>query len=177
MLTVDKFVVNLKRPNHPDAVSIGVDTKNEKQRYVLSNGGMNNISCLPIENFDSDIQNYVQDLIKQKALYLKRDMKPLKIEGGKSIYHYSFTLNDTQEAMQKAKKIYFSNTFIRWQRTNEMSDIDAQKKLALTAQEFHQFREDELPISPSLLSKLSEVTGLSKSFWQNKLTRHTESDL
>jgi hypothetical protein len=41
--------------------------------------------------------------------------------------------------------------FIRWQRTHQLSDKQAQGKLGLTAKEFHLFREDELAITDVLI--------------------------
>jgi hypothetical protein len=64
--------------------------------------------------------------------------------------------------------VYFSSTFIRWQRSNKRSDEDARIKLGFTADEFHQFREDELTISEDLMAKLAEITGIPLQFWKNK---------
>lgn len=64
--------------------------------------------------------------------------------------------------------MYFSSIFIRWQRTHKISDKCAQGKLGLTSDEFHLFREDELPITQNLIDKLAEVTGSSKQFRQNR---------
>ena len=58
--------------------------------------------------------------------------------------------------------------FIRWQRTNQISDKCAQDKLGLTANEFHKFREDELPITTNLINKIVEITGGSRQLWKNR---------
>lgn len=56
-----------------------------------------------------------------------------------------------------------------------MSDEDARKKLGLTTEEFHQFREDELNISEGLMDKLAEVTGSSIQVWKNLRDRKKRS--
>lgn len=71
--------------------------------------------------------------------------------------------------------MYFSSLFIRWQRTHQLSDKQAQKKLELNADEFQQFREDELTITNSLINKLAEVTGTPKKFWQNRWEQKKKS--
>tara|TARA_B110000495_G_C22855458_1_gene498810 strand:- start:274 stop:513 length:240 start_codon:yes stop_codon:yes gene_type:complete len=63
--------------------------------------------------------------------------------------------------------MYFLNTFVRWQRSHQLSDKHAEVKLGLSSDEFRQFREDELNISEDLMAKLAEITGSSVQFWIN----------
>jgi len=169
MLSVKKFISSLELPNHADALFVGVDSKDDKQLYVIGNGGLGNINCAPIESFQEEIKTHVLEMISQSELYLKQDEKPIRIGHGKSIYSYSLkSVENLSQASSTVHKMYFSSLFIRWQRTHQMSDECAQDKLGLTADEFHKFREDELPITTSLINKLAEVTGGSKQMWQNR---------
>ena len=54
MLTVEKFKERLERLNHPDWLLVGVDSKDENQLYLLSNDGMANINCAPIEQYAAE---------------------------------------------------------------------------------------------------------------------------
>lgn len=109
-------------------------------------------------------------MITQELLYLKPDGKSLRIGQGHSIYCYTLKLDeDLPQAAKGSRSIYFSSLFIRWQRTHQLSDKQAQEMLGLTAKEFHLFREDELAITQYLINKLAEVTGVSEQFWQNRL--------
>lgn len=176
MLTVEKFKARLERPNHPDWLLVGVDSKDEKQLYLLSNGGMGNINCAPIEQYVVEIKTYVLEMISQSELYLRQDEKPVRIGHGKSILSYSLkSVDNLSQANSTIHKMYFSSLFIRWQRTHKISDKCARDKLELTADEFHKFREDELPITPSLINKLAEVTGGSKQMWQNRWEQKQEN--
>jgi hypothetical protein len=169
MLTVEKFKVRLKMPNHPDWLLVGVDSKDEKQLYLLSNGGMGNINCAPIEQYAAEIKTCAREMILLGELFLKENEKSVRIGHGRRVYSYSLKLADNfSQASSTAHKMYFSSLFIRWQRTQQISDKCAQGKLGLTADEFHKFREDELPITPSLINKLAEVTGGSKQMWKNR---------
>jgi len=170
MLTVEKFKARLERPNHPDWLHVGVDTIDESQLYIIVNGGMGNINCAPIEQYVAEIKNCAREMITQELLYLKPDGKSLRIGQGHSIYCYTLKLDeDLPQAAQGSRSIYFSSLFIRWQRTHQLSDKQAQEMLGLTAKEFHLFREDELAITQYLINKLAEVTGVSEQFWQNRL--------
>jgi hypothetical protein len=169
MLTVNKFKRRLIRPNHPDWLLVGVDSKNDHQLYLLSNDGMANINCAPIECYAEEIKIYAQEMIKQGELFLKENEESVRIGNGRSVYVYSLKPNSNNlEADLNSKKVYFSSTFIRWQRSNKLSDEDARIKLGLTTDEFHQFREDELTISEDLMARLAEITGIPLQFWKNK---------
>lgn len=176
MLTAEKFKARLIRSNHPDRLLVGVDSKDDKQLYIIGNGGLGNINCAPIESFQEEIKTYVLEMISQSELYLKQDEKPVRIGHSKRIYSYSLKSPDNlSQAISTVPKMYFSSLFIQWQRTHQVSDKCAQDKLGLTFDEFHQFREDELPITPSLIDKLVEVTGGSKQFWQNRWLQQKRS--
>jgi hypothetical protein len=168
MLTVNKFKRRLIRPNHPDWLLVGVDSKNDNQLYLLSNGGMANINCAPIESYAIEVKDCVRKMISVGELFVKEDEKPLRIGYGRSVYAYSLKSNsNTLQSGLANQKVYFSSTFIRWQRSHQLSDEIARAQLGLTADEFHQFREDELTITPDFINKLAEVTGASLQFWQN----------
>lgn len=167
MISVEELKVNLKRPYHPDSLHIAVD--DDSQLYILSNDGMANINCAPIERYAPEIKNCALKMIKQGELYLKAHEKSLRIGQGKSLYCYTVKLDeDLAKAKPSTRRIYFSSLFIRWQRTHQLSDKDAQEKLGLTAKNFQLFREDELLMTQALINKLAEVTGVSEQFWQNR---------
>ncbi|MFT5756899.1 MAG: hypothetical protein ACI9LM_001624 [Alteromonadaceae bacterium] len=169
MLSVEKFTSRLIRPNHPDWLHVGVDSKDESQLYIIVNGGMANINCSPIELYAPEIKNCALKMIKQGELYLKEHEKSLRIGQGKSLYSYTVKLDeDVVKAETSTRRIYFSSLFIRWQRTHQLSDKHAQEKLGLTAKEFELFREDELVMTQALINKLAEVTGVSEQFWKNR---------
>jgi hypothetical protein len=168
MLSVEEFKVRLVRPNHPDWLLVGIDANDDSQLYILSNGGMANINCAPIELYAIEIKNCAQKMIAQGELSLKENEKSVRIGNGRSVYSYSLKSNTGDSQVNAAsQKVYFSSSFIRWQRSHQISDEDAREKLGLTADEFHQFREDELTISEDLMAILAEVTGSSLQFWQN----------
>jgi hypothetical protein len=169
MLTIEKFKARLARSNHPDWLHIGVDSKDESQLYIIVNGGMANINCAPIELYPLEIKACALNMITQELLYLKANEKSLRIGQGHSLYCYTLKLDeDLPQAEPIVRSIYFSSLFIRWQRTHQLSDKHSQEKLGLTAKEFHLFREDELSITPALINKLAEVTGVSEQLWQNR---------
>jgi hypothetical protein len=168
MLTVEQFKRRLLRPNHPDWLLVGVDANDGSQLYILSNGGMANINCAPIELYADEIKHCAQEMILLGELFIKEGDKSLRIGHGRSVYSYSLKSNtDDSQVNATGQKVYFSSTFIRWQRSHQLSDEDAREKLELTADEFHQFREDELTISEDLMAILAEVTGSSLQFWQS----------
>jgi len=168
MLTVEKFKARLKRPNHPDWLLVGVDSKDEKQLYLLSNGGMNNINCAPIEQYAAEIKTCAREMILLGEMFLNENEKSVRICHGRSVYSYALKSNIYDSHVNAAsQKVYFSSILIRWQRSHQLSDEDVREKLGLTADEFHQFREDELTISEDLIAILAEVTGSSLQFWQN----------
>tara|TARA_R110002012_G_scaffold52191_1_gene134119 strand:+ start:20662 stop:21183 length:522 start_codon:yes stop_codon:yes gene_type:complete len=169
MLTVEKFKARLERPNHPDWLFVGVDSKDENPLYLLSNDGLNNINCATIEQYAAEIKNCVLSMVAQGELHLNSNEKPLRIGQGRSIYSYTLKSDeDLSQAVSQSRNIYFSSLFIRWQRTYKLSDERAREMLGLTAKEFHQFREDELEITQDLINKLAEVTGSSRQIWQNR---------
>jgi hypothetical protein len=169
MLTIEKFKARLIRPNHPDWLHVGVDAKDESQLYIIVNGGMANINCAPIELYPLEIKNCALEMITQEQLYLKANEKSLRIGQGHSLYCYTLKLDESlPQAESSVRSIYFSSLFIRWQRTNQLSDKHVQEKLGLTVKEFHLFREDELAITQVLINKLAKVTGVSEQFWQNR---------
>jgi len=169
MLTVEKFKARLRRANHPDWLHVGVDSKDEKQLYIIVNGGLANINCGPIELYALEIKKCVQEMITLEELYIKPGEKSLRIGQGRSLYYYALKSNkNLTQAELNVRSIYFSSLFIRWQRTNQLTDKDVQEKLGLTAKEFHLFREDELRITQPLINKLAEVTGVSEQFWENR---------
>jgi len=168
MLTVEKFKARLKRPNHPDWLLVGVDSKDEKQLYLLSNDGMNNTNCAPIAQYAAEIKTCAREIILLGELFLNENKKSVRIGHRRNVYSYSLKSNTADSHVNAAnQKVYFSSTFIRWQRSHQLSDEDDREKLGLTADEFHQFREDELTISEDLMAILAEVTGSSLKFWQN----------
>lgn len=169
MLTVEKFKEQLIRSNHPDWLLVGVDSKDEKQLYLLSNAGMGNINCAPIEQYAAEIKTSAREMILLGELFLSENEKSVRIGHGRSVYSYSLKSNlEDSHVNAASQKVYFSSSFIRWQRSHQLSDEYAREKLGLTADEFHKFREDELPITPSLINKLAEATGGSKQLWQNR---------
>ena len=174
MLTVEKFKERLKRTNHPDRLCIGVDSQNESQLYIIVNGGIANVNCDPIELYPLHIKHCVIEMIAQEQLYLKLNEKLLRIGQGDSIYCYTLKLDgDLRQSESNDRSIIFSSLFIRWQRTHQLSDKQAQEKLGLTAQEFQLFREDKLAITQALINKLTEVTGVSEQFWKNRWHQKT----
>jgi hypothetical protein len=169
MLTVENFKKRLERPNHPDWLLVAVDSKNKNQLSLLSNAGMGNIHCAPIEWYLEEIKICAREMITQGELFIKKNEGSIRVGNGRSVYVYTLKPNsNTLEADLANQKVYFSSTFIRWQRSYNLSDEVAQEKLGLTADEFHQFREDELTISEDLLTKLADVTGISLQIWKNK---------
>jgi hypothetical protein len=169
MLTVENFKARLIRSNHPDALRIAVDVIDKSQLYIIVNGGIANINCEPIEQYAAEIKICALELITQGELYLNANEKQLRIGQGRSIYCYALKADEYLPQGKKSdRSFYFSSLFIRWQRTHQLSDEQAQKKLGLTAKEFHLFREDELAITQALINKLTEITGVSEDFWQNR---------
>jgi hypothetical protein len=172
MLSVEQFKLRLTRPNHPDWLLVGVDANDDSQLYILSNGGMTNINCAPIELYAREIKGCAQEMITQGKLLLKEDEKSVRIGNKRRVYAYSLKSTiDGSQLNAVSQTVYFSSTFIRWQRSHQLSDEDARKKLGLSADEFHQFREDELNISEALMAKLAEVTSSSMQFWKNLRNR------
>ena len=99
MLKTEQFKKRLLRPNHPDWILVGIDTQDENQLYIASNGGMNNINCAPIENYLPEIKNCALELIDEGHLYLKVNAKPLRIGLGRSAYLYTLqTTPDTSNS-------------------------------------------------------------------------------
>lgn len=80
MLTVQKFLSCLMRPNHADYLFVGIDTEGDKQLYILGNGGMGNINCAPIESLPEEIQIQVLEMITQGELYLKKMKSPFELD-------------------------------------------------------------------------------------------------
>lgn len=72
MISVEQFKLRLMRPNHPDWLLVGVDANDDSQLYILSNGGMANINCAPIELYADQIKYYGREMIAQGELYLKK---------------------------------------------------------------------------------------------------------
>jgi hypothetical protein len=172
MLTVEKFKARLEQSNHPDWLLVGVDSKNEKQLYLLSNGGMGNINCASIELYAAEIITCAREMILLGKLFLNENEKSIRIGQGRSVYSYSLKSNiDYSHVNAASQKVYFSSTFILWQRSHQLSDEDVREKLGLTTDEFHQFREDELTISEDLISKLAEVTGSSIQVWKSLMSQ------
>lgn len=168
MISVEKLKARLKRPRHPDWLHIGLDANDDSQLYVLSNDGIANINCERIELYAEEIKDCVREMISQGVLVLKENEKSVCIGNGRSVYSYSLKSNaNVLEATHDNQNMYFSNTFVRWQRTHQVSDKHAEVKLGLSSDEFRQFREDELNISEDLMAKLAEITGSSVQFWIN----------
>jgi hypothetical protein len=178
MLTQENFIKRIKQPNSPSWLHVGFDTQDEKQLYIAVNGGMNNINCAPIENYLPEIKSCALELIDEGHLYLKANAKPLRISQGRSAYFYTLQITpDRSSSNINALKFQFSNLFIKWQRTHQVSDIHAQEMLHLTANEFNQFREGEVDISDMLIERLHQSTGFSKQLWLNRLAKHNELDV
>ena len=169
MLTVKQFKARLIQSSHPDYLHVCVDSKDENQLYIIVNGGIANINCDPIESYAIEIKDCAQEMISLGELFLKENEKSVRIDHGRSVYSYSLkSSSNTLQAGPAYQKMFFSSTFIRWQRSHQISDEHAQEQLGLTADEFHQFREDELTITPGFMTKLAEVTGASEQFWHNR---------
>lgn len=177
MLTIEQFKARIMHLNHPDRLHVGVDSKDENQLYLLSNGGIANINCVPIEQYPPEIKDCVQKMVAHGELHLKPNEKSLRIGQGRSIYCYTLKLDgDFVKAESNTRKVYFSSLFIRWQKTHQVSDEQAQKMLGLTTNEFHLFRDDELAITQSLINKLAEVTSASEQFWKNRWNQKLNSE-
>lgn len=177
MLNVEKFKARLIRSNHPDWLHVGVDSKYKSQLFIIVNGGMANINCAPIELYAKEIKNCALEMIAQEQLYLKVNEKPLRIGQGRSIYCYAFKADEClPQSETNDRYFYFSSLFIRWQRSHQLSDKQAQERLGLTAKEFHLFREDELEINHALINKLTEITGASERFWKNRWRQKIRSN-
>jgi hypothetical protein len=177
MLTQEDFIKRINQPNSPSWLHVGVDTQDKNQLYIAVNGGMNNINCAPIENYLSEIKSCAFELIDEGQLYQKANAKPLRIGQGKSAYFYTLQIApETSSSNINALKFQFSNLFVKWQRTHDVSDIHAQDLLDLTTDEFCQFKKDELEISDMLIDKLHQSTGFSKQLWLIRLAKHNELD-
>jgi hypothetical protein len=169
MLTVEKFKAQLVRFNHPDHLHVAIDTKNKQQLYIITNGGIANIHCRPIEQYPDEIKVCALEMITRGELTLKSNEKSLRIGQGRKVITYSLTFDkEPVKTESNTQTMYFSSLFIRWQRTHQLSDEQAQEKLGLTAHEFHLFREDKLVVTQDLVNKLAEVTGVTTQFWQNR---------
>ncbi len=169
MFTIEEFKKRLMLSSHPDCLHVGVDSKDESQLYIILNGGIANINCDPIELYPAGIKHCALEMITQEQLYLKPNEKPLRIGENHRIYCYTLQLDkNLTQAEPSERSMYFSSLFIRWQRTHQLSDKHAQKRLGLTAKEFILFKEDELVITQSLINILAEVTGVSAQFWKNR---------
>lgn len=169
MLTVENFKARLIRSNHPDALRIAFDVIDKSQLYLIVNGGIANINCEPIEQYAAEITTCALEMITQGELYLNANEKPLRIGEGRSVYCYALKADEyLPQGEKSARSPYFSSLFIRWQRTHQLSDKQAQERLGLTAKEFNLFREDELAITQVLINKLTEITGASERFWKNR---------
>jgi len=127
MLNVEQFKKRLLRPNHPDWILVGIDTQDESQLYIASNGGMNNINCAPIENYLFEIKSCALELIDEGYLYLKANVKPLRIGQGRRAYFYTLqTITDASNNNINTLKFQFSNLLVKWQRTHQVSNIRVQ---------------------------------------------------
>lgn len=89
MLTVERFRERLERPNHPDWLLVGVDSRNESQLYIMVNGGIANINCDPIEQYPPEIKDCALNMVAQDELHLKPNEKSLRIGQGRTIYCYT----------------------------------------------------------------------------------------
>jgi antirestriction protein ArdC len=122
LLSVEQFKLRLMRPNHPDWLLVGVDANDDNQLYILSNGGMANINCAPIELYTDEIKYCAREIISQGELFLKTSEKSVRIVNGRSVYSYSIKPNtDDLQVNAASQKMHFSNTFIRWQRSHQLS--------------------------------------------------------
>jgi antirestriction protein ArdC len=122
LLSVEQFKLRLMRPNHPDWLLVGVDANDDNQLYILSNGGMANINCAPIEWYTDEIKYCAREIISQGELFLKTSEKSVRIVNGRSVYSYSIKPNtDDLQVNAASQKMHFSNTFIRWQRSHQLS--------------------------------------------------------
>jgi hypothetical protein len=134
MLNIEKFKARLIRSNHPDALRIGVDFKDESRLYIIVNGGISNINCEPIKLYATEIKICALVIITHGELYLKVNEKPLRIGQGRSIYCYALKTDKyLPQDKNSDRSFYFSSLFLRWQRTHELSDKQAQERLGLTA--------------------------------------------
>lgn len=175
MLKTEQFKKRLLRPNHPDWILVGIDTQNENKLSIAGNGGMNNINCAPIENYLPEIKSCALEMIDEGQLYLEANAKALRIGQGRSAYFYTLqTTSNTPNNHINTFKFQFSNLFVKWQRTHQVSDVRAQEMLYLTANEFTLLREGELDISDMLIERLHQSTGFSKQLWLNRLAKHKE---
>ncbi|NQZ87419.1 MAG: hypothetical protein HRT54_07535 [Colwellia sp.] len=175
MLKTEQFEKRLLQPNHPDWLLVGIDTQEKSQLYIAGNGGMNNMNCAPIENYLPEIKSCALEMIDEGQLYLEANAKALRIGQGRSAYFYTLqTTPDTSNNKSNTFKFQFSNLFVKWQRTLQVSDIRAQEMLHLTSIEFTQFREGKLDISDMLIERLHQSTGFSRQLWLNRLAKHKE---
>ena len=170
MLNIDSFLRRLGKPNHPGWLLVAVDCRNTKQLYLLTNGGLGNINCAPIDQYPAEIKACAQKMICDGVLYMKPNEYPLNIGAGKSVMAYFYQPNET--LLEDKPKLYFSSIFIGWQHTHQVTDKKAAVLLSLSEQDFAKFREDKLEITQALLEKLHETTGLTKQVWLKLFTKH-----
>jgi hypothetical protein len=56
ILNIDSFLRQLGKPNPPDWLLVAVDCRNTKHLYLLTNGGLGNINCAPIEQYPAEMK-------------------------------------------------------------------------------------------------------------------------
>tara|TARA_R110002124_G_scaffold287363_1_gene473967 strand:+ start:26289 stop:26627 length:339 start_codon:yes stop_codon:yes gene_type:complete len=87
---------------------IGVDSKDENQLFLLSNGGIANINCVAIEQYPPDIKDCLLNMVAHGELHLKPNEKSLRIDQDRSIYCYTIKLDeDFVKAEPSTRKVYF----------------------------------------------------------------------
>lgn len=68
MLTIEKFKKRLERSNHSDWLRVVADANNEKQFYIVGNGGMGTTISAPIENYLPEIKECIISMINSGQL-------------------------------------------------------------------------------------------------------------
>ncbi|MGL1956405.1 MAG: hypothetical protein OCD00_03695 [Colwellia sp.] len=170
MLTVDKFKQRLRKTNSPDWLHVAADDSNEKQLYIIGNGGMGTTISMPIERFGAEIKGYISKKLEQGELVI--DNKPsLLLEKGIFV-RYLVKPADVC-LLQKQTKVpasLYQGLYI-WQKNKQLSDDEVINLLGISLEEFMQLKENQYEINDKLLNKISSITKISKVIWKNYLVQ------
>jgi hypothetical protein len=79
MLIVGKFKERLERSNRSDWLHFAVDANNEKQFYIVGNGGMGNTISMAIERYLPEIKEWVISQVNSGEL-IKDEKKSLLLD-------------------------------------------------------------------------------------------------
>ena len=88
MLTVEKFKERLKRPNRSEWLHVAVDANNEKQFYIVGNGGMGNTISMAIERYLPEIKEWLISQINSGEL-IKDEKKSLLLDRNILVHYLS----------------------------------------------------------------------------------------